>query len=62
MHAMKVPSKESVREWLISRCRRKTPLPEPAEIRDQLGWDVHADTGGTFDAIADTPQFVAEPG
>lgn len=32
------PSKEQVREWLVCRYLHRTPLPEFAELRRQLGW------------------------
>ncbi len=32
-------SKESVRRWLRARMERRCPLPEPAQIRRELGWE-----------------------
>lgn len=32
-------SKESVRQWLLARVARRCPLPEPAQIRRELGWE-----------------------
>jgi len=32
------PSKETIRQWLVERRARRTPLPDLALIRQQLGW------------------------
>ena len=32
------PSKEQVRQWLLSRHNRRMPLPELDEVRRQVGW------------------------
>ncbi|SFF94108.1 hypothetical protein SAMN05518865_106186 [Duganella sp. CF458] len=34
------PSKEAVRNWLQSRQEERRPLPDPQQIRRELGWEM----------------------
>lgn len=50
--------KERVRRWLAQRRRVRAPLPEPAQIREQLGWAVGGDGIRTTEpgAVDDAPE------
>ena len=34
-------TKEQIREWLTQRRDKPQPLPDPNEIRQQLGWTLY---------------------
>jgi hypothetical protein len=36
------PSKEQVREWMMSRLDKREPPPAPDQLRRLLGWSGHA--------------------
>lgn len=40
MDKSKQPSKEAVRSWLQSRQEERRPLPDPQQIRRELGWEM----------------------
>ncbi len=40
MDQPKQPSKEAVRIWLQSRREERRPLPDPQQIRRELGWEM----------------------
>ena len=40
MAKSKQPSKEAVRYWLQSRQEERRPLPDPQQIRRELGWEM----------------------
>lgn len=40
MEQPKQPSKEAVRHWLQSRQQERRPLPDPQQIRRELGWEM----------------------
>ncbi|NRR32396.1 hypothetical protein HSX11_19690 [Oxalobacteraceae bacterium] len=43
MEHSRQPSKESVRQWLQTRQqerKERKPLPDPQQIRRELGWDL----------------------
>lgn len=41
---MEAPSKQQVRDWLKQQVEAKKPPPSPAEIREQLGWNLISKT------------------
>lgn len=32
------PTKESVRHWIGTRAKERKPLPDPDQVRRELGW------------------------
>lgn len=40
MEQPKQPGKEAVRHWLQSRQEERRPLPDPQQIRRELGWEM----------------------
>ncbi len=40
MDQTKQPSKEAVRNWLQARQEQRRPLPDPQQIRRELGWEL----------------------
>ena len=40
MDHTKQPTKEAVRNWLQSRQEQRRPLPDPQQIRRELGWEM----------------------
>lgn len=40
MDQPKQPSKEAVRHWMQLRREVRSPLPDPQQIRRELGWEM----------------------
>jgi hypothetical protein len=40
MEQPKQPSKEAVRTWMQARQEVRSPLPDPQQIRRELGWEM----------------------
>lgn len=47
MEQSKLPSKESVRQWLHAELEQRRPPPSPEQIRRELGWDLVRTERGT---------------